>query len=632
MAKIQVLDSGTIDKIAAGEVVERPSSVVKELVENAVDAGAGAITVEIKEGGISFIRVTDNGSGIEATQVRNAFLRHATSKISSAEDLHNIRSLGFRGEALSSICAVAQVELITKTKEALTGIRYTCEGAKETAYEEIGAPDGTTIIVRNLFFNTPVRKKFLKQPQTEGSYIIELMEHMALAAPDVSFKLLVNGQIRFHTSGNGSLKEVIYRIYGKEVASNLVEIESSTEGLRLTGYLGKPVLNRSNRNFENYYLNGRYIKSSLVAKAIEDGYSQYLMQHKFPFTALHLSVDTALVDVNVHPTKMDVRFTEGTKIYDFLAGAVAQALKQREMIPEALLSEEKDRTQDIVVDQSSKKGEKISVPEPFEAVRTKQFQVMEEMKYEADKPKMQDFLQNAVWTRQEKPQNEGTSAKVDEICLTGELSEKTVQMELFEDKMLTARHREEYKILGQIFDTYWLLAFRDKLFIVDQHAAHEKVKYERLVRQFHAKEIFSQSLNPPVVVSLSAKEEETYREYANVFENLGFEIEAFGGSEYALRGVPTDLYGCGEKELFLEVLDELAGGPTNRDLTVVEEKLASMACKAAVKGNNRLQEAEMEALIDELLKLNNPYNCPHGRPTIISMSKYEIEKKFKRIV
>ena len=632
MAKIQVLDSGTIDKIAAGEVVERPSSVVKELVENAVDAGAGAITVEIKEGGISFIRVTDNGSGIEATQIRNAFLRHATSKISSAEDLHNIKSLGFRGEALSSICAVAQVELITKTKEALTGIRYTCEGAKETAYEEIGAPDGTTIIVRNLFFNTPVRKKFLKQPQTEGSYIIELMEHMALAAPYVSFKLLVNGQVRFHTAGNGNLKEVIYRIYGKEIASNLVEIECSTEGLRLSGYLGKPVLNRSNRNFENYYLNGRYIKSSLVAKAIEDGYSQYLMQHKFPFTALHLSVDTALVDVNVHPTKMDVRFTEGTRIYEFLAGAVAQALKQREMIPEALLSAEKNRTQDIVADQSSKNGEKISVPEPFEAVRTKQFQVMEEMKYEAERSKMQDFLQNAVLGRQEKPQNEGISAKVDEICLPDEPKEKPVQMELFEDKMLTVEHREEYKILGQIFDTYWLLAFRDKLFIVDQHAAHEKVKYERLVHRFHAKEIFSQSLNPPIVVTLSAKEEQVYREYENVFENLGFEIEAFGGSEYALRGVPTDLYGCGEKELFLEVLDELAGGPTNRDLTVVEEKLASMACKAAVKGNNTLQEAEMEALIDELLMLDNPYNCPHGRPTIISMSKYEIEKKFKRIV
>lgn len=613
MAKIQVLDSGTIDKIAAGEVVERPASVVKELVENSVDAGAKAVTVEIKEGGISFIRVTDNGSGIEAAQVRNAFLRHATSKITSAEDLHSVKSLGFRGEALSSICAVAKVELITKTADTLTGIRYLCEGGKETEFSEVGAPEGTTLLVRNLFFNTPVRRKFLKQPQTEGGYIVDLMEHMALSRPDVSFKLTVNGQVRFHTSGNGELREVIYRIYGKEVAENLVAVEAETEGLSVSGFLGKPVLNRSNRNFENYALNGRYIKSNLISKAIEDGYGNYLMQHKFPFAVLHFTADTSLVDVNVHPTKMDVRFTESDKVYDFIAVSVEDALHQREMIPAAVFEEKRpgaretafgkretceaanssngtEITQPVPI-QQPEPVKRLSVPEPFETVRTQEFKVKEEARYEPEK-----------------------------------------QLDFFEEKLLAKENREEYRILGQIFDTYWLIAFREKLFIVDQHAAHEKVKYERLVKHFHEKSLSTQRLVPPIVVTLSAGEKRVLLEYEEVFSRLGFEIEEFGGSEYALRGVPTDLYGCHEKELFLEVLDELSEGPMHKDLTVVEEKLASMACKAAVKGNNSLSLQEMEALIDELLSLENPYNCPHGRPTIISMTKYEIEKKFKRIV
>ncbi|MCH5274193.1 MAG: DNA mismatch repair endonuclease MutL [Lachnospiraceae bacterium] len=623
MAIIQVLDSGTIDKIAAGEVVERPSSVVKELVENAVDAGSSSITVEIKDGGISFIRVTDNGSGIEASQIRNAFLRHATSKISSAEELHTVKSLGFRGEALSSISAVARVELISKTKDALSGIRYLCEGAAETEYSEIGAPDGTTILVRNLFFNTPVRRKFLKQPQTEGSYIVDLMEHMALSRPDISFKLTVNGQMRFHTSGNGDLKEVIYRIYGREIVENLVPITAEAEGIALSGYLGKPVLNRSNRNFENYYINGRYIKSNLLAKAIEEGYSQYLMQHKFPFTVLHFSVDTALVDVNVHPTKMDVRFTEGERLYQFISENVAEALHQKEMIPQVTLDEKASRDLEMP-------DKKVSVPEPFEEVRTRQFHVMEEMKYEAEKPEMQDFLQKPVWSRVK--DNDFLGKNDENEVNAANITVKPEQLNLFDEKMLAPQNRDDYKILGQIFDTYWLIAFQDKLFIVDQHAAHEKVKYERLIKQFREKSIVSQSLNPPIVVTLTAREEQVLSEYRGVFSGLGFEIEEFGGSEYALRGVPTDLYGCNEKELFLEVLDELGQGPTYKNLTVVEEKLASMACKAAVKGNNSLKTAEMEELLDELLTLENPYNCPHGRPTIISMSKYEIEKKFKRIV
>lgn len=656
MTAIQILDSATIDKIAAGEVVERPSSVVKELVENALDAGADAITVEIKEGGITFIRVTDNGSGIDSSQIRNAFMRHATSKIRSAEDLTHVVSLGFRGEALSSICAVAQVELITKTKDNLTGVRYVCEGAVEKECSEIGAPTGTTVLVKNLFFNTPVRRKFLKQPMTEGGYIIDLMEHMALSRPDTAFKLVVNGQVKFHTSGNGSLKEVIYRIYGKETASQLLPFEKETKGIKVEGFLGKPILNRSNRNFENYYINGRYIKSSLIAKALEDGYSNYLMQHKFPFTVLHFTIDTEMVDVNVHPTKMDVRFTGGNYLYDFVASSVAAALQQREMIPEALLSEEKEE-----------ETQKVKVPEPFEQQRTRQFQVMEEQRYEAVRSPRQDIFIREAAEESLKAMADNTSSDDDffvqipagvadstpalraeaptepaapgtampanaEQAAPAVKAEPTKQLDLFEEKMLTKENRPRYRILGQIFDTYWLIAFTDKLFIVDQHAAHEKVKYERLMKHYHEKDIVTQTLNPPIVVTLSAKEEATYLSCKDVFAGLGFEIEDFGGREYALRGVPVDLYGQEEKTLFLSVLDEMSEGPLHKDLTVVEEKLATMACKSAVKGNHSFSFAEMEALIDELLTLDNPYNCPHGRPTIISMSKYEIEKKFKRIV
>lgn len=658
MTAIQILDSATIDKIAAGEVVERPSSVVKELVENALDACADAITVEIKEGGITFIRVTDNGSGIDSSQIRNAFMRHATSKIRSAEDLTHVVSLGFRGEALSSICAVAQVELITKTKDNLTGVRYVCEGAVEKECSEIGAPTGTTVLVKNLFFNTPVRRKFLKQPMTEGGYIIDLMEHMALSRPDTAFKLMVNGQVKFHTSGNGSLKEVIYRIYGKETASQLLPFEKETKGIKVEGYLGKPILNRSNRNFENYYINGRYIKSSLIAKALEDGYSNYLMQHKFPFTVLHFTIDTEMVDVNVHPTKIDVRFTGGNYLYDFVASSVAAALQQREMIPEALLSEEKEE-----------ETQKIKVPEPFEQQRTRQFQVMEEQRYEAVRSPSRDIFIREAAEESLKAMADNTSSDDDffvqiparvadstptlrtempvEPAAPGTAmpanaeqaeqapavkTEPPKQLDLFDEKMLTKENRPRYRILGQIFDTYWLIAFTDKLFIVDQHAAHEKVKYERLMKHYHEKDIVTQTLNPPIVVTLSAKEEATFLSCKDVFAGLGFEIEDFGGREYALRGVPVDLYGQEEKTLFLSVLDEMSEGPLHKDLTVVEEKLATMACKSAVKGNHSFSFAEMEALIDELLTLDNPYNCPHGRPTIISMSKYEIEKKFKRIV
>ena len=691
---IHVLDSRTIDRIAAGEVVERPASVVKELVENAIDAGSTAITVEAKEGGIEFIRVTDNGCGIEREQLPTAFLRHATSKIEDADDLNHIASLGFRGEALSSIAAVSRVEIITKRKENLTGTRMILEGSKEQSIDEIGAPDGTTFLMRNLFFNTPVRRKFLKQPATEGSYITDLMEHLALSRPDISFKFVLGNQTRFHTSGNGDLREVIYRIYGREIASNLVPIQIEENGIKIEGYLGKPVLVRSNRNFEIYFINGRFIRSGVIAKAIEEGYKQYLMQHKFPLCVLHITMDTETVDVNVHPSKMDVRFSDGMAFARMLSEKIATTLRNREMIPDASLEDEK------AVQKKEQEDRKASwkehTPEVFEKKREENYRVMEAAKYEAVPKDRKEFIQKPIWQENHagvqtsilstasvgktadntaktvpKDMPEGSqetmkkTAAVQEddffvdapvkptadtsientadfgAIAANDTASATVeteitnaeQLNLFEEKLLSMQNRSRYRIIGQVFDTYWLIQFEDKLFIIDQHAAHEKVKYERLMKQFHEKSVVSQRLMPPIIVSLTGQEESILHTYEDAFAQLGFEIEAFGGNEYALRSVPVDLYGCSERELFLAVLDELSQETGNRgSFQVIEEKIASMSCKAAVKGNNRLSFQEAEKLIDELLTLENPYNCPHGRPTIITMTETDLEKKFKRIV
>lgn len=646
MPTINLLSQSTIDQIAAGEVVERPSSVVKELLENAIDAGATAITVELKEGGISLIRVTDNGCGIEKEQVKKAFLRHATSKIKSIEDLEYVESLGFRGEALSSIAAVSQVEVITKTKQDLTGIKYAIAGGKEEDMEEVGAPSGTTFLVHNLFYNTPARKKFLKQPQTEGGYVADLMEHIALSRPDIAIKFVNNGQVRFHTSGNGDLKEVIYRIYGKEMANALIPFEVKNEFLKVSGYIGKPEINRSNRNFEIYFVNGRYVRDDLICKALEEGYKQYLMQHKFPFAVLNFEMEPQEIDVNVHPAKMQIRIHKGRELYDLLSNAVHNRLYEIELIPDVLL----EKREEV-------KKKAIKAPEPFEIKRREQEQLVKEETpvygekssfvaatalQKSSEQQIQDSLQKKVTSRifgmdisENQHKNEGIHAniiKANEHILV----EKPVQMNLFEKelevKILSEDARKEYQILGQIFDTYWLILYQDKLLFVDQHAAHEKVKYERLVKELADKKIASQLLNPPIILTLTGKEEDLLKEFMPQFMEMGFEIEEFGGNSYAVRGMPVDLYGCNEKQFFVEILDELSDNPMKGTPDVVLNKLASMACKAAVKGNNSMSTEEMESLLDELLMLENPYHCPHGRPTIISMSKYEIEKKFKRIL
>ena len=695
LRKIAVLDQNTIDKIAAGEVVERPSSVVKELVENAIDAGATAVTVEITDGGKKLIRITDNGSGMEEDQIPLAFLRHATSKIEKVEDLEHIASLGFRGEALSSIAAVSQVELITKTPSAISGNRYVIEGGVEHSLEELGAPEGTTFLVRNLFYNTPARSKFLKSDTTEANYIHTLMEQLALSHPEISFKYIQNKQVKLHTSGNYSVKDVIYSVYGRDIAKALLEVEQENSFMKITGFVGKPEIARGNRSFENYYINGRYVKNNIITKAIENAYKGFLMQHKFPFVSLRMEMEGNDLDVNVHPAKREVRFAREQEVYDAIYDTVRNALIRREMIPKVTLGPEETSRKENVVKSSA-------VPEPFEQKRREQIygtpiarpQPVRESSPSYGKnayasgtstmqsAKTEDILSernpSPALTPSEENLFEGTLRKnqeLDEAKKKVELeqqakaleapSEKPApattipqetsvitrseepqtqdfpapqkepvpkQLELFEEKLLAPESRNRIRMIGQVFETYWLAEFDDNFYIIDQHAAHEKVYYERLVKKFRENSIDSQYLTPPLIVSLNMQEEEVLNANKDYFEQFGFEIEHFGGREYCISAVPSNLYGLTEEELFLEMLDHLDSDNSKDALDIFASRLATMACKAAVKGNNRLSMEEAEKLLDELMTLENPYHCPHGRPTIISMTKTEMEKKFKRIV
>ena len=681
MNRIQVLDQKTIDQIAAGEVIERPASVVKELVENSIDAGATAVTVEIRDGGTSFIRVTDNGSGIEGDQVATAFLRHSTSKIRAVEDLFHVASLGFRGEALSSIASIAMVELITKTADAEEGVRYVIEGGAEKKLEETAAPDGTTFLVRSLFYNTPARRKFLKSPMTEAGYVSELMERLALSRPDISFQFITNGQTKLHTSGNHNLKDVIYHIYGRDVAANLAQVEAEQGPVRISGFVGKPVISRGNRSYENYFINGRYIRSNLIAKGIEEGYRTFLMQHKYPFTALHFSIDGSLLDVNVHPTKMELRFSNQEELYRFVRDTVRQALMERELIPEVRLTEEPDPGKQLEIKQQEKQPEKQPERQPEkerpdpasslageaaakreDAPSTPQERNLEYFLAEMRKRVTGEFKKKEqekaeqeracgslggeilrergsyVWKPSGKPQTAEVLAEArPQYSEPQQPSEPPLpegepeQLDLFEQRLLNPATKSDIRIIGQLFDTYWLVQFEDKFYMIDQHAAHEKVLYERTLKSLADKEITSQMVSPPLILTLSMQEAEKLSAYQDYFRELGFEIEPFGGKEYAVSAVPANLYGLAEKDLFLELLDGLEY-VSGRNTQMILEKIASMSCKAAVKGNQRMSAAEAKALIEELLTLENPYNCPHGRPTIISMTKQEIEKKFKRIV
>jgi len=667
MGKINVLDQATINQIAAGEVVERPASVAKELVENAIDAGATAVTVEIKEGGISLLRVTDNGSGMEKDDIRTAFLRHATSKIKSALDLLTVGSLGFRGEALSSISAVAQVELLTKTKDSFVGSRYVIEGGEEKIFEEAGCPSGTTFLVRNLFYNVPARKKFLKTAMTEGGYINELMERMALSRPDISFKYMNNGKTVLHTTGGNELKDIIYHIFGRDIAMAVLPVKYPKDefGIEISGYIGKPVIARGNRTQENYFINGRYIKCAIINRAIEDAYKSYMMGHKYPFTAIHITVPPEFIDVNVHPSKMELRFSNNEAIYQAIYQVIRDTLSGKNMIVPVSLTEKEDK-------QAQKKEilqqQKVSVPEPFEVKRReyenpgnkpvysvpssehkpvinvqkplepvihKQDEIKptieQKMKvlYDVVKENKEEYKATSGLLNRE---NQQQSTTVENKVVREKPEVKPEQIALPAD-LLAKDNRKEFKLIGQVFATYWLIEMEEQLFIIDQHAAHEKVLFERTMEKLRKQEeIYTQSLLPPMILSLTMREAECLKNNLAVFRRLGFEIEEFGGLEFKVTEVPADLVTVDSKELLTEVLNSLLSERDYKNTDVLLEKVASLSCKAAVKGNHRMSDAEAKQLISDMLTLDNPYHCPHGRPTTISMSKYELERKFKRIV
>lgn len=630
MPAITVLDQNTINKIAAGEVIERPASVVKELLENAIDACATAVTIEIKDGGCSLIRVTDNGSGIPKDQIPLAFLRHATSKIQTVEDLFTISSLGFRGEALASIASVSQVELISKTGDSLTGTRYQIEGGQERSLEEVGAPEGTTIIARNLFFNTPARKKFLKTPMTEGAHVATLVEKIALSHPDVSIRFIQNNQNKLYTSGNHNLKDLIYTVFGREIAANLLQVEAEADGIRTFGYIGKPVIARANRNYENYFINGRYIKSSIVAKAIEEAYKPFMMQHKYPFTMLHFTIDPQSLDVNVHPTKMELRFSDGERIYNSVLKAVSDALAHKELIPEVELEPKKEEKPKETVKNPAPR------PEPFEVQRRKTLtspapglQERPPVSYIQTPPPKPSFAKEEIpqWLKERREEQKQAAERMEK-----EKKSQPEQLTLFDGKLLDPKSRSSHRLIGQLFDTYWMVEYNEQLFIIDQHAAHEKVLYEKTINALKSRTQDTQMVEPPIVLTLNMNEELLLKRYMDHFTRMGFEIEPFGGKEYAVRGVPSNLFSIAKKELLLEMIDGLSEDTAVHNPESIYEKAASMSCKAAVKGHHQMSAAEANELIDQLLGLENPYACPHGRPTIISMSKYELEKKFKRIV
>lgn len=679
MANITVLDQSTINKIAAGEVIERPASVVKELLENAIDAQATAVTIEIKDGGCSMVRVTDNGCGIPRDQIALAFLRHATSKIRSVEDLFTVSSLGFRGEALASIAAVAQVELISKTSDSLTGSRYQIDGGAERGLEEIGAPEGTTIIARNLFYNTPARKKFLKTPMTEGAHVAAVVEKIALSHPDISIRFIQNNQNKLYTSGNHNLKDLIYTVFGREITSNLLAVNAQEGDIQVSGFIGKPVIARSNRNYENYFINGRYIRSSVISKAIEEAYKPFMMQHKYPFTMLHFTIQQDTLDVNVHPTKMELRFSDGEAVYRAVVKAVADALAHKELIPEVSLAEKKEKEAADLAQRL------LPRPEPFEVKRREsmnraaqpaaQDKASSSASYARTPPPKPSYVNELMpeWLKVRKREQEAAanamkdsnatqntastfSEKLQDINKTDSTSNKYIgdkqdqvptlaedqsnapapkepeQLDLFDGKLLDPKARLRHKLIGQLFDTYWMVEYNEQLFIIDQHAAHEKVLYEKTIKTLKTRQYDTQMVEPPIILTLNMNEEVLLSRYMSYFTGMGFEIEPFGGREYAVRGVPANLFSIAQKELFIEMIDGLSDDISVHNPDIIYERVASMSCKAAVKGHHSLSAAEANELIDQLLQLDNPYACPHGRPTIISMTKYELEKKFKRIV
>lgn len=642
MGKINLLSQETIDKIAAGEVVERPASVAKELIENSIDAGASAISVEIKGGGIEYLRITDNGSGIDKDQIQIAFLRHSTSKIQDAADLDDVRSLGFRGEALSSISAVSRVELITKTKDSFLGANYIIEGAKEISFTDVGAPDGTTFIVRQLFYNTPARKKFLKSESTEGSYVFDVVEHLALSHPEISFKLIINGKEKLMTSGNGVLSDTIYQIYGRQIASNVLDLDYTDERVRIYGFIGQSVIARGNRAFENFFINKRYIKSNNLSRACEEGYYGFLMGHQYPFFVINIEFLNGAVDVNVHPTKQEVRFENESDICELLTKIINKRLIRREDVIEAHVDEPAAKIQPSITQiPVSTKPSLINADYKIDSVDLVETSETVISRPEISETKSSDEI---IPPKQKLPEPfEASKLERIKASITQQIHADTPYEKKFAEKnrggekyeqisFLNKEAVKEHKIIGQVFDTYWIVEYDKNMYIIDQHAAHEKVLFEKTMASLKNNQMTSQMVSPPVIISLSQQDIINFENYRDAFEKLGYQVESFGGNELAINGVPGNLLGLDPRQFFIEALADCASFKASDSFDIIVERVASMSCKAAVKGNNKLSIPEIKALIDDLLELENPYHCPHGRPTMISFSEYELAKKFKRIV
>ena len=707
--KIHLLSQECINQIAAGEVVERPSSIVKELVENALDAKATAISIEIKGGGISFLRVSDNGEGIFSEDLERAFMPHATSKIQNPKDLEEILSFGFRGEALASIASVAKVECISKRQEDFLAHRILVEGGSFSPIEEVGGMDGTSILVRDLFYNVPARKKFLLSESTEASRVEEMVEKLALANPGISFHFVKDGKSRFQTVGGGKLSDVVFGIYGKAFAKDSLEIKesyypSSLTGLatlHIEGLLGKPSLTRSNRQYEIFFVNGRFVRDSLLSRALEDAYKPFLMQHKFPFAIVFLHLSPNLVDVNVHPQKLEVRFQNREKIYQALFDCVSKTLSKADLIdhsplslfqkekeekstaflspssqlwekkeeqketPDEFRNDQKDKSIELISEIREQKKEKAemvqgysigedseNVSENFSEISSEKAQfrteATEKTPFSAETPELNQQkdetgeeklvyeeldLTKGIRLEEEKAseKEENTVPKEEQFFTESEKLPSAEQESLFSPSFFSEEGEKEFRLIGQVFQTYWLIEFQKELFIMDQHAAHEKVNFEKMRKKTLEKPGISQGILPKTMI-FNAKEEELYEKTKDYFTHLGYRIRKEEDKRYLLEGIPADFPSLDAEMLFHEILDALAEEGNLSEAESVYNKIASMACKASVKGNQLLSFQEAEALVQKLFTLENPYACPHGRPTIVAFKKQDLEKMFKRIV
>lgn len=624
MGKIHILSTEVSEKIAAGEVVERPASVIKELVENSIDAGATLVTVEIKKGGSTYMRVSDNGSGMSGEDAKICFLRHATSKIQTSSDLDAIYTLGFRGEALASIGAVSEVSLYTKRSEDNEGICVTCRGGKILSSAEAGVPDGTSICVENLFFNTPARLKFLKKDATEAGYITDIITRFIFAHPEISFKLIIDGKEKLFSAGDNSLKNAIYTVYGKDYANGTIAVDYEAEGIHVTGLVGKGNISRPKRNYQSFFVNKRYITSKTLIAALEGAYKNQIMIGKFPMAVLNIEINPSLIDINVHPTKLEVKFSDEKSVFNAVYYGTKNALYAIPNVPKIERADSEFK-RDTPKKQLNLSDLAASLPKDMtKRPETPEYNPRVNHFLKTDKP---DFIK-----KKEKEDKPFTAKNITLASPSEKLEPLVAKHESEPEETETVFVDEYFEIVGQLFNSYIIAEKDDEMILLDQHAAHERLKYEELKRDIASKQPMSQLLIEPVIVNVTGGEMTAYRENKEMFDQMGFESEEFGDDAIIIRSAPGDAE-MGEIEpLMLELLsqsEELKGELITEKY---ERLLYTIACKSAVKANMAMSKIEMETLVRNVLRLKNINTCPHGRPIIVTMSKKEIEKEFKRIV